>query len=583
MERRGFTDLTVVQRAVLEARASDANLRITSQTGSGKTVALGLAVAQELIAEAGGRRRGPVTVVVTPTRELAMQVREELGWLFENCENLRPVCVTGGTSIERERKLLKQRPALLVGTPGRLLDHVRAGAVDLSEVRHVVLDEADQMLDMGFRDELEAIVDALPEERRSYLVSATFPREVERFARKFQGGGAQHVEGTSLGAANTDIEHVVHVVRMHDRYDALVNVLLANYGERALVFVRRRADAADVAERLAADGFSAMPLSGDLPQAQRTRTLSAFRHGTVEILVATDVAARGIDVQDIRLVVQYEMPSEAETYTHRSGRTGRAGQQGRCVLLVPPVARRRASNLLSRAKVEAQWGPVPTPAQIRKAVVKATRRQLHGLLEGDQTPEESHLEYARKLIESRDPATVVAWLLQLSQTHLPREPIEVPAWEPRGRDRDQGRDQDRGRDHDYDRDRGEGGDRPPRRSHEDFVNFQINWGSTKGATPARLMAHVCRRGDVGRAEIGAIKILPRSAFFGVAKEAADAFEEKAAAPDERDPHLHIRRAVDRPLAGREGGHKKPRGGPGGRRGGPRKPRQDGRGPRRRRD
>ena len=260
-------------------------------------------------------------------------------------------------------------------------------------------------------------------------MSATFPPQVRNLANRFQRD-ALHLEGTRLGAANADIEHVAHLVRPNEWYAALVNLLLLTDGERTLVFVRRRADATELSERLAGDGFVALPLSGDLAQAQRTRTLNAFRNGSVPILVATDVAARGIDVPEIETVIHLEPPSDAEMYTHRSGRTGRAGRKGRSLLIVPPFARRQVEYALHGARIKAEWQPVPTPERVRKAIEKQGRRRVHALLDAPESaPDEAKLAYAAQLLEGRDAATVVAALLRFATPALPREPMPVSAVE----------------------------------------------------------------------------------------------------------------------------------------------------------
>ncbi len=285
------------------------------------------------------------------------------------------------------------------------------------------------MLDMGFREELESIIDALPKERRSHLVSATFAGGVRAIADRFQHD-SQHIEGTTLGTANTDIEHVVQLVDHGQRYEALVNALLLTLGEQVLVFVNKRIGASELAEKLSEDGFAALPFSGDLSQAQRTRTLNAFRNGTIQVLVSTDVAARGIDVPDIALVVHMTPPQDPDDYTHRSGRTGRAGRQGRSVLLVPPRAQHYVRQLLRAAKVEPVWQPVPTPGKVRKAITKNLRRDLHARLDSETTPDEKTMTYATALMGKRDPALVIATLLEMAEPRLPREPMSARPIEP---------------------------------------------------------------------------------------------------------------------------------------------------------
>lgn len=605
MRDRGFTQLTKIQAAVLDQDKAGANLRMSSETGSGKTIAIGLVLADALLNGETIKRKGPAALLITPTRELAMQVAGELTWLFEQVRGVQVEVVTGGVDIRGDRRRLAQRPQILVATPGRLLDHIRTGVVDCSDVAHVVLDEADQLLDMGFRDELDAIVAELPAERRSHLVSATFPRAVKELAKRFQGNSVM-LQGTSLGAPNQDIETTAYMVSPHNLYAALVNVLLLAHGRRCLVFVQRRIDAAELSSKLAGDGFSALPFSGDLSQAQRTRTLEAFRHGIVNTLISTDVAARGIDVPDIATVIHADLPKDAANYTHRSGRTGRAGRKGTSVLLVPHRAERRIRQLLRDAKVDPSWSQVPSPKQVKKAVAKRLRRELHSRLAASATVEAAaaeaaaaepqaaeaqaaeavsaqaepaagpcqqltiavgqqpsapvgvddsefqqitaaELEYAAKLLADHDPQRVVATLLVMATPELPRQPMgpePAPARDrDRGRERDSGRDfggRDSGR-----RDRGPRPDRPPRsrgpNRDVNYVPFEINWGEHAGATPGRLLAHVCRRGGITSGSIGAVRIGRRSSTFEVAEDVADNFASQAAKPDSRDPKLHVRR------------------------------------------
>ncbi len=517
LEEQGFDSLTVVQSAILEALAASSepeNLRISSQTGSGKTVALGLAVAAQLLANASENAPGPRALIITPTRELAAQVQSELQWLFRYT-SLTTDVVTGGTDVRREKRRLESRPDVLVATPGRLLDHMQNKNVDCSAVATVVLDEADQMLDMGFKDELDAIVDALPTQRLSHLVSATFSDAVKHLAQRFQGQ-ARIVEGTKLGAANADIEHVAYLVDPREKYAALVNILLHHFGERCLVFVQTRTDTSEVAERLAEDGFSALPFSGDLAQAQRARTLSAFKNGIVNTLVATDVAARGIDVPGIRVVVHGDLPKETDVYTHRSGRTGRAGQSGTSISIVVPRTEMRARRLFQSARVDIKWSELPTGRKIRQRITKATRRNLYDVLQ-TRSFDEAELEYAKLLLEREDPTRVVATLLTMAETRLPRDAFDIkpveptPARAPRG----------------------------PRASS--YTRFSINWGAKQGANTNRVLSHVCRRGEVRSADIGSIEVNTHNTLIEINSELAADFERKVKKPDTRDPGVIITR------------------------------------------
>ncbi len=438
LNKKGYATLTQVQASVVETETSEKDLRISSQTGSGKTVAVGLALGKMLLTQ-GTRRdrssqegfdpRAPEVLLLTPTRELASQVKRELAWLFSEVPDAFVEVVTGGTSVGLERKNLSRGPRIVVATPGRALDHLQNGGFSGEMVRYVVLDEADQMLDMGFRDELEGILELLPARTRTHLVSATFSGEVLRIAERYQKA-AVRIEGTALGAANEDIEHVAHVVGLRHRYDALVNLLLKQRASlvddeisRSLVFTRTRADTLEIAERLQRDGFKAEPLSGDLAQAQRTRTLGAFRSGRIQILVATDVAARGIDVQGVDLVVHFDPPSDPDAFTHRSGRTGRAGRKGTSVMLLPPQARGRMERMYRVARVKPQWAPVPGADKIKKLYSKLGKRRLYAALEGEVDAE--HLAYAQKLITEQDPAQVIARLLSFTELAPPCPPREI--------------------------------------------------------------------------------------------------------------------------------------------------------------
>ena len=422
--KRGYAELTRVQQAVLDHGLENVDLRITSETGSGKTVALGMVIAHRWQSEPSAIAEGPRALVITPTRELAMQVQLELGWLFRGLPKAEVAVVTGGTNIIMERRQLARKPYVLVGTPGRLHDHIRSGALNCTSMTQVVLDEADQMLDMGFRDDLDAILTHTPEDRRTHLVSATFPPAVASLAARYQKQ-VHHVQGTQLGAANSDIEHVAHLMHPQQRFAALVNLLLLAQGERTLVFVRTRNDATMLAEQLSGEGFSALPLSGELPQAQRTRTLNAFRSGAIGALIATDVAARGLDVPNISSVVHFEPPTDPDIYTHRSGRTGRAGCVGRSIQFVPVQAHNRVRWLLKAARIEAKWLPVPSAQQVLKATRKASRRLLHERLTSDESGWTEHKEYAQRLLEEQDPVRLVATLLASTSNELPTQPREI--------------------------------------------------------------------------------------------------------------------------------------------------------------
>ncbi len=534
LEKRGFTELTVVQQAVLAPGAAGRDLQISSQTGSGKTVALGLVLAPGLLeaTASNGASRELRALVIVPTRELAVQVSDELRWLYASVAGLKVECVTGGSSVGQERRRLERKPTIVVGTPGRLHDHIRSRAIDCAGVAQVVLDEADRMLDMGFRDELEAILDAVPADRSTHLVSATFAPGIQKLARKYQNKPLS-VEGTRLGDANQDIQHIGYLIRLQDRYPTIVNLLLLAKDERTLVFVNTRSEASELADKLAKDGFAAAPISGELEQSQRTQTLKAFRNGMTTVLVATDVAARGLDIAEVEMVIHTDAPRDAESYTHRAGRTGRAGRKGRSVLLASPQRRRKVEYLLNHAKVSMQWSEVPSAASVEKSLAKQARHRLRDWLAAAPEPDKKQLAHAVSLLEEMDATVLVARLVELGREKPKAQAREVEATSATGDVRQR---PERRAAH---------SDRPARRERNfaaRSAQFEINWGRHDGATPQRLLALLCRRGDVTSRMIGAIDINSRKATFEVADSVARQFECSARKPDSRDPDLVISRA-----------------------------------------
>ncbi len=426
---RGFTKLTPVQERVLDPGLSATDLRIASQTGSGKTVAVGFVLAPAIAAlveerNASGKPTGaskPYALLIAPTRELAAQLGKELGWLFAKMK-VGVSVVAGGASYRDEHRALTSQPMIVVGTPGRLFDHLDRGSIDPSSVGAVVLDEADRMLELGFRDELESILAKLPAERRTHLVSATFAREVLHLANRYQKN-ATLVQGTVLGDANEDIEHIVHLVHLNERENALVNILLMSPGERTLMFVRMRADATDLAQRMTRAGFPALALSGELEQHERNRTLDNFRRGTVLTLVATDVAARGLDVPDVAQVIHVDAPTNADGLTHRSGRTGRAGQKGTSIVLVEPGAKLRVTEIMRRARIKATWAKVPS----RDDIYLAADDRLAAELEANAAnPVDGRMDaLASRLLKKHEAKDLVRLLVQRTRHDGPTEPRNV--------------------------------------------------------------------------------------------------------------------------------------------------------------
>jgi ATP-dependent RNA helicase DeaD len=541
---KGYDTLTPVQEAVLDDALEGRDLRITSQTGSGKTIAIGFAVRDlldDLTAPHGGPAR-PRVLVLAPTRELAKQVADELTWLYAPLR-VRVAAVTGGAGYIDQKRALSTNPAVVVATPGRLRDALERGKIDASGLAAVVLDEADSMLDLGFREDLDAILAKLPPERRSHLVSATFSRDVVALADRFQKEPV-HVQGTRLGEANTDIAHVIHLVEPSQRIDALVNLLLADDEAKSLVFVRTRADVSRIAGELAEAGFVVRALSGEMDQPERDRALAAFRQGGVQALVATDVAARGIDVRDIARVIQVEPPTDVETYTHRSGRTGRAGKQGTSVLFVSPPHYPAIARGLARAKIAHRVEPIPRP----DAIQRAREEKLVAWLarEGDgETIDRQALSIAERIASGASVVNAVARLIEKAGLHGPTRAREVRVILPpregaavRPRPSVERRpDARRKEPPPY---AAPSSQRPPA-PHDDgsWVTFRITWGGLHGADARRLLAVVCRRGNIRGSDVGAIRVEEAYSLVDVSRNVADRFATEAGRPDPRDPRVRI--------------------------------------------
>ncbi len=575
MRARGFESLTSIQRAVLAPELAGRDLRLTSQTGSGKTVAVGLliATAVERAAAAPGattseglpaRARGawspaqPTALIIAPTRELAGQLERELTWLYEPLAAGVAV-VMGGTSVAEERRQLGRKPVVVVGTPGRLLDHLRRGALELERLTSLVLDEADVMIDMDFEEELDAILEFAPAERRTHLVSATFRREVVALADRLQRDAAV-VQGTALGVANEDIDHQAICIEPRQRFDAVVNLLLRYPEDKTLLFVRTRADTQELASMLIRAGFRAGALNGEMTHRERTSAFAGFRSGAIRFLVATDVAARGLDVQDITRVVQVDLPDSGDTFTHRSGRTGRAGRRGTNVVLVPRHAVRRAQTLFRSAKVRPADGRVPDQAEISRAADE----RLCAALRASEAEAAAPLQaLAAKLLAERSPEQVVAWLLA-DRKHAgpcPAREVSRPTdhIRPSGRSKKHGDGRFDRRGQESSAGHGRRAASGSRAGNSDYVAFQVSWGGQRGADAGRLLALACRRGGVTRDDVGAIRIGPRSSSIEISAAAASSFEDAARRPDPRDPHVRFRRWQSAPLHKPRGSSSRPGG------------------------
>ncbi len=420
LAERNYEEPTPVQTAVLADEAIGRDLLVSAQTGSGKTVAYGLAIAKDLL---DGKARFdksalPLALIVAPTRELAMQVQRELTWLYQYT-GARVVSCVGGMDPRSEQRELAAGAHIVVGTPGRLCDHLRRGRLDVSELKAIVLDEADEMLDLGFREDLELILKTTPETRRTLMFSATLPRGIVLLAKQYQKD-AFRIEVAGGEGGHADIEYRAIRVAAHDVERAVVNVLRFFESPSTIVFCNTRNAVKHMQGSLLERGFSVVALSGELTQNERTHALQALRDGRARVCVATDVAARGIDLPNLDLVIHAELPNDPEVLQHRSGRTGRAGRKGVSVVLVPPARRRRAELFFNQAGIDAVWDAAPKADEIRKL---DQQRMLQDVLFTEQ-PTEDDLTLARALLAERSPEDIATALARVYRARLP-SPEEV--------------------------------------------------------------------------------------------------------------------------------------------------------------
>ena len=493
-KERGYKELTPVQSAVIAEEALGRDLIVSSRTGSGKTVAFGLAMAPALLEGGSAPGAKPAALIIAPTRELAIQVSNELRWLYADTA-LRVVTCVGGMDPMKERRALAGGAHIVVGTPGRLRDHLERGALDLSLLRVAVLDEADEMLDMGFREELEEILDSTPQTRRTLLFSATMPRPIVALAKRYQKD-ALRIETLGDKEAHQDIAYQAVAVSPTDIEHAAVNLLRFHEAETAILFCATREAVRRLHASLTERGFHAVALSGEHSQNERNQALQALRDQRARVCVATDVAARGIDLPSVSLVIHVELPRDAEALQHRSGRTGRAGRKGTAVLIVPFQRRKRVEAVLRGARIDAEWISVPSAPAIRRK----DRERLLATLSVPVELDDEDLEFARQLMKQLAPEDIVAALIRSLQTELPAAEDIF----------DSGR-------------RDKASSEGPRSGFEDASWFRLNAGRRQNADPRWLLPLICRYGHVTRAEIGAIRLAANESYFQVSGRATPGF------------------------------------------------------------
>lgn len=485
-----------------------------AQTGTGKTAAFGLPLLQRIEASNSNTQ----SLVIAPTRELCLQIAGDLADFSKYLDGVRIIPVYGGSSIESQIKAIRKGTQVIVATPGRLIDLIKRRVVLLDHVNTVILDEADEMLNMGFVDDINEILSYVPEQRKMLMFSATMPKEIAAIARNFMHNPVEFVAGNkNEGSAN--VKHIYYMVKAHDKYLALKRVADNNPDIYGIIFCRTKKETQEIADNLIADGYNADCLHGDLSQAQRDLAMKKFRDHVTQLLVATDVAARGLDVNDLTHVVNYGLPDDSAVYTHRSGRTGRANKTGVSVAIIHSRERGKLKEIEKRIGKTFEYRKVPTPDHIIEKQIYHLADRLERV-EVDDDKISQYLPGVRKKLEWLSEEDLLKRVLSLEFNRLlayyhDMPDIDLNASDSKGKE-SKGKDR-KGRDRKEDRERG---DKDRRTAQDGFERLMINIGKAAGFFPGNLMELVNRYAVGAKPEIGRIDLLPEYTLFDVKKKDA---------------------------------------------------------------
>jgi ATP-dependent RNA helicase DeaD len=512
----GYEEPTPIQEAAITALIAGRDVLGQAATGTGKTAAFALPILHNL--SPSGKNAGPVALVLTPTRELAMQVAEAMHRYGKELR-VRVLPVYGGQPIGRQIRELERGVDIVVATPGRAIDHMTRGTLQLDNLSVVVLDEADEMLDMGFAEDIEQILSQAPKERQTVLFSATLPPRIARLTKKYLRDPLNiQIERETAEAGELPlVRQTAYVVQRSHKLAALGRVLDLEAPEAALVFCRTRNEVDQLTEALNGRGYRAEALHGGMSQEQRDRVMKKLRAGTAELLLATDVAARGLDVDVLTHVINYDVPSAPESYVHRIGRVGRAGREGVAITLAEPREHRLLKNIERVSKQKIEIGKVPTVADLRARRMDITRAALReALLEGENAQYEVIIDALSDEFDIVDIAAAAVRLAHEATSPDSDDDQDIPAAPIRDqRDGGQSRDRDRGRD----RDRKGGG--KPRASNGSTTRIFIGSGRAAGIRPQDLVGAITGEAGLKGRDIGQIEIADRFSLVEVGNDVAD--------------------------------------------------------------
>ncbi|WP_207422195.1 DEAD/DEAH box helicase [Desertivirga brevis] len=498
----GFTNPTPIQEQAIPVLLSGSNDFVgLAQTGTGKTAAFGLPLLELLDFDTNQ----PQALVLCPTRELCLQITNDLKNYSKNIKNVHVVAVYGGASISDQLRQIKRGVQIVVATPGRMLDIIGRNAIDFSQVKYVVLDEADEMLNMGFQEDIDQILSTTPEEKKTWLFSATMPAEVRRISKKYMTDPHELTMGTK-NTGNANIEHEYYVVKARDKYAAFKRIVDFNPEIFGIVFCRTKIETQEIAEALIKDGYNADALHGDLSQQQRDKVMKRYRERSLQLLIATDVAARGIDVNNVTHVINYSLPDEIENYTHRSGRTARAGKTGVSISIIHSKELgkiRQIERVIGKQFVKAE---IPTGFDVCEKQLFALVHKVHNV----DVNEEQIEQYIPRIMEEFNDLTKEEVIKRFASLEFNRfleyyqnaPDLNVSA-EFEGR--------------------GERGERFPRGgSRGDYTRLFINLGSVDEFTRGDMLGFICNTGKISGKSIGKIDLKGVYTFFEVENAQSEA-------------------------------------------------------------